>query len=137
MKGLIEGIEYDDEINDFENLKMEHVNFGYTKDKLNLTDINLEINKGERVAILGANGAGKTTIVKLLLRLYDANDGTVYINGRDYKRTSVSKLRKIVGAVFQKMIEQRILSNIEIILIMFLLELFPTYQCWLNCAFLL
>lgn len=101
MKGLIEGIEYDDEINDFENLKMEHVNFGYTKDKLNLTDINLEINKGERVAILGANGAGKTTIVKLLLRLYDANDGTVYINGRDYKRTSVSKLRKIVGAVFQ------------------------------------
>ena len=101
MKGLIEGIEYDDEINDFENLKMEHVNFGYTKDKLNLTDINLEINKGERVAILGANGAGKTTIVKLLLRLYDANDGTVSINGRDYKRTSVSKLRKIVGAVFQ------------------------------------
>ena len=80
---------------------MEHVNFGYTKDKLNLTDINLEINKGERVAILGANGAGKTTIVKLLLRLYDANDGTVSINGRDYKRTSVSKLRKIVGAVFQ------------------------------------
>lgn len=101
MKGLIEGIEYDDEITDFENLKMEHVNFGYTKDKLNLTDINLEINKGERVAILGANGAGKTTIVKLLLRLYDANDGTVSINGRDYKRTSVSKLRKIVGAVFQ------------------------------------
>ena len=101
MKGLIEGIEYDDEINDFENLKMEHVNFGYAKDKLNLTDINLEINKGERVAILGANGAGKTTIVKLLLRLYDANDGTVSINGRDYKRTSVSKLRKIVGAVFQ------------------------------------
>ncbi len=101
MKGLIEGIEYDDEINDFENLKMEHVNFGYTKDKLNLTDINLEINKGERVAILGVNGAGKTTIVKLLLRLYDANDGTVSINGRNYKRTSVSKLRKIVGAVFQ------------------------------------
>lgn len=101
MKGLIEGIEYDDEINGFENLKMEHVNFGYAKDKLNLTDINLEINKGERVAILGANGAGKTTIVKLLLRLYDANDGTVSINGRDYKRTSVSKLRKIVGAVFQ------------------------------------
>ena len=101
MKGLIEGIEYDDEINDFESLKMEHVNFGYTKDKLNLIDINLEINKGERVAILGANGAGKTTIVKLLLRLYDANNGNVLINGRNYRETSVSKLRKVVGAVFQ------------------------------------
>jgi len=101
MQGLIEGVEYDDELDDFENIKIEHVDFGYLKDKLNLKDINLEINKGERIAIVGANGAGKTTIVKLLLRLYDVTNGTITINGRNYKETTARKLRKIVGAVFQ------------------------------------
>ena len=61
----------------------------------------MKIKKGEKVAIVGINGAGKTTLVKLLLRLYDVNNGNIYINNQDYKTLNAKSLREKVGAVFQ------------------------------------
>lgn len=84
----------------FECLNVNNISFAY--DDVNILDgITLSINKGEKVAILGTNGAGKTTFVKLLLRLYDVNDGSILFNKENYKDINVKKLRKRIGAVFQ------------------------------------
>lgn len=101
MQGLIEGHDFKEELDHFESIELKNVDFGYTEKKLNLQGIDMEIKKGQKIAIVGANGAGKTTLVKLLLRLYDAKNGEILINGRNYKETTPSKLRKLVGAVFQ------------------------------------
>ncbi|MDF2700732.1 MAG: transporter related [Haloplasmataceae bacterium] len=66
-----------------------------------LKDINLTINKGEKIAIVGHNGAGKTTFVKLLLRLYDPQSGKIKLNSTDYKDINPNWIRQKIGAVFQ------------------------------------
>ena len=101
MQGLIEGHDGKKLDSEFEKLEIKNLDFSYTGHKNQLEDINITINKGDNIAIVGANGAGKTTLVKMLLRLYDPKEGSILLNGEDYKEIDVKDLRKKVGAVFQ------------------------------------
>ncbi len=82
----------------------EHVDFSYAKDenKLCLIDINLDIKPGETVGILGGTGAGKTTLVQLIPRLYDVTRGSVKVGGRDVREYDIEALRQKVAVVLQK-----------------------------------
>lgn len=66
-----------------------------------LEHVSFSIKKGERVAIVGENGAGKSTLVKILMRLYEPTNGTVLINGKDYREFTLESLRKQIGVTFQ------------------------------------
>ncbi len=87
---------------EFESLEFKHVYFRYPSAKKDsLQDINLKINKGETAAVVGINGAGKTTFVKLLLRFYDVTDGEILYNGTNIKEYNTEKLRLKFATVFQ------------------------------------
>lgn len=77
------------------------VKFGYEEEKPVIKDFSAIIKPGQNVAIVGPTGAGKTTIVKLLMRFYDINDGTILIDGRDIKDMNRRDLRKTLGMVLQ------------------------------------
>ena len=79
----------------------EHVHFGYNEDKIIINDFNAKIKPGQRVAIVGPTGAGKTTIVKLLMRFYDVNDGAILIDGHDIREFNRGELRSLFGMVLQ------------------------------------
>lgn len=85
----------------FESLSLQNVSFAYGSDKPTLQNINLHINAGEKIAIVGYNGAGKTTLIKLIMRLYDANDGKIMLNGTDIKEFRLKDYRELYGSVFQ------------------------------------
>ncbi len=78
-----------------------HVFFGYTPEKLVIKDFNASIKPGQKIAIVGPTGAGKTTIVNLLMRFYDVNSGTIKIDGVDIKKMKRSDVRKLFGMVLQ------------------------------------
>jgi ATP-binding cassette subfamily B protein len=80
----------------------KNVSFRYKNcDKNVLCNVNLHIKKGEKVALVGANGAGKTTLIKLMLRLYDATEGEISINGINYKCLDTRSLRNCYSIVLQ------------------------------------
>lgn len=79
----------------------EHVHFGYTPDKIIINDFSSHIEPGQMVAIVGPTGAGKTTMVKLLMRFYDVNSGAIKIDGYDIKDFNRADLRKNIGMVLQ------------------------------------
>lgn len=80
----------------------ENVNFGYTKDKKVLKDISLYARPGQKVAFVGATGAGKTTITNLINRFYDITDGKIRYDGINIKKIKKSDLRKSLGVVLQE-----------------------------------
>lgn len=83
-------------------LKLEGVSFRYEGAEENaLTDVNMEIREGERIAIVGHNGSGKTTLVKLLLRLYDVTEGQISLAGADIRSLKLSSYRKNFSSVMQ------------------------------------
>ena len=83
-------------------IKFASVSFRYPNSNVNaLTDVSFTINKGEKVAILGKNGAGKTTIIKLLLRLYDPASGEILINGLNIREYNTESLRSAIQTLFQ------------------------------------
>lgn len=87
---------------EFQSLEFKNVSFRYpSAEKNSLTDVSFKINRGETVALVGVNGAGKSTIVKLLLRFYDATEGEILLNGRNIKEYDLASLRRSYGAVFQ------------------------------------
>lgn len=79
----------------------EHVNFGYTRDKQIIHDFNVQVKPGQKIAIVGPTGAGKTTLVKLLMRFYDIDDGAITLNGYDVQGFDRSELREAFGMVLQ------------------------------------
>lgn len=78
-----------------------HVNFGYNEDETIINDFSVDIKPGQKVALVGPTGAGKTTMVKLLMRFYDVNDGKILIDGHDIKDFTRSDLRRMFGMVLQ------------------------------------
>lgn len=82
-------------------VSFEHVKFGYSKDNMLMEDINISIKAGEKVAIVGPTGAGKTTLVNLLLRFYEVNSGRIKIDGVDIKEMKRKELRALFGMVLQ------------------------------------
>ena len=90
------------EAGEFESIEFKNVSFKYpSAKKYSLRNINLKINKGETVAIVGVNGAGKTTFVKLLLRFYDPTEGEILYNGVNIKEYNTDSLHSRFATVFQ------------------------------------
>lgn len=83
------------------NVTFDHVRFGYDSDKVIIHDFNSQVAKGEKIAIVGPTGAGKTTIVKLLMRFYDVNSGAIRLDGHNICDFQRSDLRHIFGMVLQ------------------------------------
>ena len=83
------------------NVTFEHVNFGYNKDQTIINDFSVNVKEGQKVAIVGPTGAGKTTLIKLLMRFYDVNGGSIKIDGHDIREFVRSDLREMFGMVLQ------------------------------------
>lgn len=83
------------------NVTFEHVNFRYKEDQTIIHDFSAEIKQGQKIAIVGPTGAGKTTMVKLLMRFYDVNSGTIKIDGHNIKDFNRRELRDAFGMVLQ------------------------------------
>ena len=83
------------------SIEFDHVKFGYDPDKIVINDFSTVVQKGQMVALVGPTGAGKTTLVKLLMRFYDVNDGAIRINGRDVHEFSRADIRARFGMVLQ------------------------------------
>ena len=83
------------------NVQFDHVHFGYTDDKIIINDFNANVKDGQKIAIVGPTGAGKTTMVKLLMRFYDVNSGAIMVDGHNVKDFKRGELRKMFGMVLQ------------------------------------
>lgn len=83
------------------NVRIENVSFGYTKGNPIIKNLNLDARKGKLVAIVGPTGAGKTTLINLLMRFYDVGDGHIYVDGEETTRVTRSSLRKSYAMVLQ------------------------------------
>lgn len=86
------------------NIEIQNLNFSYNEDKKVLKNINLKTGKNDKVAIIGRTGSGKTTLVNLLCRFYDLEDGKIIINGVDYKKYKIQDLRNQIGYVLQDVV---------------------------------
>lgn len=82
-------------------VSFDHVNFGYNADKTIINDFTSKVEPGQMVAIVGPTGAGKTTIVKLLMRFYDVHSGSINVDGHDIRNFDRNKLRECFGMVLQ------------------------------------
>jgi len=83
------------------SVQFAHVHFGYNPDKIIINDFSTSIKPGQKVAIVGPTGAGKTTIVKLLMRFYDVSEGAILVDGYDIRDFSRNDLRSLFGMVLQ------------------------------------
>ena len=83
------------------NIEFDHVKFGYTDDRIIIKDFSADVKDGQKIAIVGPTGAGKTTIVKLLMRFYDLNSGKITIDGYDIKEFKKGTIRRKFGMVLQ------------------------------------
>lgn len=83
------------------NVEFDHVHFGYNEDKVIVNDFSAKIKEGQKIAIVGPTGAGKTTMIKLLMRFYDVNGGAILIDGHNVKDFNRSELRQMFGMVLQ------------------------------------
>ena len=83
------------------NIEFDHVKFGYDPNKTIINDFNCSVKNGQKIAIVGPTGAGKTTMVKLLMRFYDVNSGAILVDGHNIKDFERGELRKMFGMVLQ------------------------------------
>ena len=108
---VFEFLEEEEEVRDIENsikvenpkgnVSFEHVKFGYSEDKMLIKDLSVEVKSGQMVAIVGPTGAGKTTLINLLMRFYEINGGSIKIDGVDIRDMKREDLRSIFGMVLQ------------------------------------
>lgn len=108
---VFELLDEEEEVPDLQNSKQlkiargeiafEHVRFGYLKDKVLMEDINIHFNSGDTIAIVGSTGAGKTTLVNLMMRFYENQGGKITIDNVNIKEFSRGTLRKMFGMVLQ------------------------------------
>ncbi len=107
---VFEFIDAEEEISDKDNIRMpkaegdielKEVSFSYNKDKRLIENLNLSVKSGQRVAIVGPTGCGKTTLINLLMRFYDADKGCIYVDGNSVRDVTRSSLRKNYGMVLQ------------------------------------
>ena len=106
---IFEFLEYEDEENSSDmqiteirdEITFENVSFGYLPNETIIKDLSFSVKKGEKVAIVGETGAGKTTIVKLLMRFYDIDAGSIKIDGTDISQYDKHSLRSLIGMVLQ------------------------------------
>ena len=107
---IFEFLEYDDEENpstkelkEFKDeISFENISFGYTEDEQIINDFSLTVKKGQKIAIIGETGAGKTTLIKLLMRLYDIDSGEIKIDGVNINEYDKNSLRSFMGMVLQE-----------------------------------
>ena len=119
---IFEFLEIDDEenpsskqINTFnEEITFENVSFGYTNEKI-IKNLSFTAKKGEKIAIIGETGAGKTTIVKLLMRFYDVDEGEIKIDGINIEKYDKNSIRSLIGMVLQDswLFSDTIMNNIQ------------------------
>ncbi len=83
------------------NVEFKNVKFGYDENKTIINDFNAKVKEGQKIAIVGPTGAGKTTMVKLLMRFYDVTDGEILVDGYNIKDFDRGELRKMFGMVLQ------------------------------------
>lgn len=106
---IFEFLDYDDEENPStkqittlnEGITFDNVSFSYTPNDKIIRNLSFDVKKGEKIAIIGETGAGKTTIVKLLMRFYDINSGSIRIDGVDIDEYNKHSLRSLIGMVLQ------------------------------------
>lgn len=83
------------------NVEFKNVHFGYNKDRIIINDFSAKVKQGQKIAIVGPTGAGKTTMIKLLMRFYDVNSGEILIDGHNLKDFNRGELRQMFGMVLQ------------------------------------
>lgn len=83
------------------NVEFDHVHFGYNPEKIIVNDFSVKVKAGQKIAIVGPTGAGKTTMIKLLMRFYDVNSGAILIDGHNVRDFNRSELRQMFGMVLQ------------------------------------
>ena len=108
---VFEFLEEDEEVQTVENpvsteglrgrVEFDHVHFGYNPDKIIINDFSAKVEEGQKIAIVGPTGAGKTTMIKLLMRFYDVNSGSIKVDGHDIRDFNRNDLRKMFGMVLQ------------------------------------
>lgn len=103
-----------EEINIFGDIEFENVKFSYDKENKVFDNLNLKFEKGKVHAIVGPSGVGKTTLIHLLLRLWDVNSGTIYLKGHDIKKINIENLRDQISLVSQNifLLNDNIYNNI-------------------------
>ena len=99
-----EDVNIGEKIDCINTVEFENVSFSYDNKKKVLDDISFRVNKNESVALIGRTGSGKTSLVNLLCRFYDLNDGVIRINGVDYRNYSIQSLRNKIGYIMQKVV---------------------------------
>ena len=90
------------DINTDSHIFFDNITFSYNGKRNNLEDISFKIHKGGSIGIIGATGSGKSTVIKLLLRFYDTDSGSVYINGEDIRTIEKDRLYKMFGSALQQ-----------------------------------
>lgn len=83
-------------------LALQNVDFSYSKERPLITDLNVSAKKGQRIAIVGPTGCGKTTLINLLMRFYDADSGTIRVDGKETREITRDSLRSMFGMVLQE-----------------------------------
>ncbi len=98
------------------NVSFQNVTFAYTEENNVLKNLNLEIKEGQKLAIVGATGAGKSTIINLLSRLYEINEGKILLDGIDIRDYQIAELHKNIGVVLQDvfLFSDTIMNNIRL-----------------------
>lgn len=82
-------------------MEFDHVKFGYNPDHIIIKDFSTKVKEGQKIAIVGPTGAGKTTLIKLLMRFYDVNEGAILVDGHNVKDFNRGDLRQMFGMVLQ------------------------------------